>query len=64
MARIVINDLKESVELDRAAMRRISGGWSRPRLGPASACESSLFQKPASFDHFNLAGFTFDPYRR
>jgi hypothetical protein len=64
MARIVINDLSDSVELDRVAMRRISGGWNRQRLSPLPAYESHLFRKPAPFDHFNLAGFDFDPNRR
>jgi len=64
MAHIVIKDLKESVELDRAAMRQITGGWNRQRLSGLPGYESSLFQKPAPFDHFNLAGFDFDPSRR
>jgi hypothetical protein len=63
MAHIVIKDLKESVELDRAAMRQITGGRSRQRLSSLPGYESSLFQKPAPFDHFNLAGFDFDPNR-
>lgn len=64
MARIVIKDLKESVELDRAAMRQITGGWSRQRLSAIPNYQSNFFQKPTSFDHFNLAGFDFDPSRR
>ena len=64
MAHIVIEDLKESVELDRAAMRQITGGWNRQRLSGLPGYESSLFQKPAIFDHFNLAGFNFDPNHR
>jgi hypothetical protein len=64
MARIVIKDLKESVDLDRAAMRQITGGWSRQRLSGIPGYESTLFQKPTSFDPFNLAGFNFDPHRR
>jgi len=64
MAHIVIKDLKESVELDRAAMRQITGGWSRQRLSGLPGYESSIFQKPAPFDHFNLAGFDFDSSRR
>lgn len=64
MARIVIKDLKESVELDRAAMRQITGGWSRQRLGGIPGYESTLFQKPTTFGHFNLAGFDFDLNRR
>jgi len=67
MARIVIKDLKESVELDRAAMRQISGGWNRQHLSalPTRAtCQSNLFQNTTTFDHFNLGGFDFDPNRR
>jgi len=64
MAHIVIKDLKESVELDRAAMRQITGGWSRQRLSGLPGYESSLFRKPAPYDHFNLAGFDFDSSRR
>jgi hypothetical protein len=62
MAHIVIKDLKESVELDRAAMRQITGGcWSRQRLSGIPGYESSLFQKPAAVDLLNLTGF--DPNR-
>jgi len=64
MAHIVIKDLKESVELDRAAMRQITGGWNRQRLGGLPGYESSLFQKPTPFDNFNLAGFDFNLSRR
>lgn len=64
MARIVIKDLKESLELDRAAMRRITGGWNRQRLGPAADYESCLFENRGFFDHFNLAGFDFNPDRQ
>jgi hypothetical protein len=63
MAHIVIKDLKESVELDRAAMREIIGGcWSRQRLSGIPGYESGLFQKPTTFDLFNFTGF--DPNRR
>ena len=66
MARIVIKDLKESVELDRAAMRQITGGGNRQRLSgiPTYPSKSSLFEKTTSFDHFNLGGFNFDLSRR
>ncbi len=63
MARIVIEDLKESVELDRAAMRQITGGWNRQRLSGIPNYRFS-FEKPTSFDHFNLGGFDFDASRR
>jgi hypothetical protein len=63
MARIVINDLKESVELDRAAMRRITGGSGRQHLSGVPLYHSSFFQRPTSFDHFNLGGFDFGPKR-
>jgi hypothetical protein len=63
MAHIVIKDLKESVELDRMAMRQITGGWNRQRLSGLPGYESSLFLKPTPSDHFNLSGFDFDPNR-
>ena len=63
MAHIVINDLKESVELDRLAMRRITGGRSGPHLGVMGdpTRQSALFQKTAFLDPFNLS---FDPQRQ
>jgi hypothetical protein len=64
MAHIVIKDLKESVELDRAAMRQITGGWNRQRLSGLPGYESSIFQKPALFYPFNLPGSAFDPSRQ
>jgi len=64
MAHIVIKDLKESVELDRAAMRQITGGWNRQRLSGLPGYESSLFQKPALSDPFNLPGSAFNPNRQ
>lgn len=49
MANIVIRDLTESVELDRKAMRSITGGKSTgPRMGVPSY-RSSLFNNPLSF---------------
>lgn len=64
MARIVIKDLKESVELDRAAMRQITGGWSGSRLRGLPGSGSGLFQKPDFFTQFNPAGVNFDLNRR
>jgi hypothetical protein len=61
MASIVIKDLKESVELDRQAMRAISGGSSRRRLGGAQGFHSELFHKPSSFEVFNLSLFRSEP---
>jgi hypothetical protein len=60
MARIVIKDLKESVELDRKAMREITGGSSRQRLSAIPSYQSSFFQKPTSFDYFKLPTFDFN----
>jgi len=60
MARIVIKDLKESVELDRKAMREITGGSSRQRLSGIPSYQSSFFQKPRSFDYFKLPTFDFN----
>ena len=61
MAQIVIKDLKESVELDRLAMRRITGGRNRQHLSGLPTHQSSLFQKTTFFDPFNLGGFNFQP---
>ena len=54
MARIVIKDLKESVELDRQAMREITGGSTLHRRSGVSGYQSPFFQKPTSFDYFQL----------
>lgn len=49
MANIVIKDLTENVELDRKAMRSITGGKSTgPRMG-VPPYRSSLFNNPLSF---------------
>lgn len=64
MARIVIKDLEESVELDRKAMREITGGWSRQQLSAIPGYQSGLFQNPTSFDYFKLSTFDFDPTKR
>jgi hypothetical protein len=61
MAHIEIKDLKESVELDRAAMRQITGGWNRQCLSvKPRGYESILFQGEAAFDPLNLAGIDFN----
>ena len=63
MACIVIKDLKENVELDREAMRQIIGGRSGQHLNLNKlkkgilTYESTLFQKPTTFDHFSLNAF-------
>jgi hypothetical protein len=55
MASIVIKDLKESVELDRKAMREIIGGWSQ--RGPIRVMRSSdIWRTPTSFDIFKFTG--------
>lgn len=64
MASIVIKDLTESVELDRKAMREITGGWSRQQLSGIPSYQSSLFEKPTSLDYFKLPTFDFDPNKR
>jgi hypothetical protein len=46
MARIVIKDLKESVELDREAMRQITGGRSGLRPSALMSYQSSLIKLP------------------
>ena len=53
MANIVIKDLPENTELDRKAMRAITGGRSTQRLG-MPAYHSSYFHKPESFNNLRL----------
>jgi hypothetical protein len=53
MANIVIKDLKENIELDRKAMRAITGGGTGQRLGIPSY-HSSYFQKPVTFNDLRL----------
>jgi len=49
MANLVVKDLKENVELDREAMRAVTGGrTSAPSLGMAAA-HTGHFQNPLSF---------------
>lgn len=57
MANIVIKDLKENVELDRKAMRQISGGKSG--LHSSSPYRSSFFQNPLSFNALDQAPLNF-----
>ena len=61
MAQIVIKDLKENVELDRQAMRRIIGGQNRQHFSGLPTRQSNLFEKTTFFDPFNLSGFNFHP---
>jgi hypothetical protein len=61
MATIVIKDLQESVELDRKAMRAITGGRSTQRASGVPGFQSSLFQKPAPLDYLGLGSFHFEP---
>jgi hypothetical protein len=58
MATIVVKDLNQSVELDRKAMRVITGGRSGSNLG-MSRHHSGLFQKPLSFSEFKPLSFDF-----
>jgi len=53
MAKLIIKDLTENVELDRKAMRAITGGKSGPRVGMPSY-NSSFFQNPLSFNQLKL----------
>ncbi len=54
MARIVIKDLNESQELDREAMRAVTGGWSGARMRLA-AHAPHFRQALASDNPFRLA---------
>lgn len=53
MANIVIKDLKENIELDRKAMRAITGGKSGV-LRSALTHHSSTFSNPLSFNSLRL----------
>ena len=53
MANIVINDLTENTDLDRKAMRTITGGKSSQRLG-VTARPTSTFNNPLSFSPVRL----------
>ena len=58
MATIVVQDLKQNVELDRKAMRAVTGGRSGSPLGMPRH-HSGHFQKPLSFSEFKPLGFDF-----
>ncbi len=53
MATIVIKDLTENLELDRKAMRAITGGRSGTQLA-TPLYRSSFFQNPLSFADRNI----------
>lgn len=48
MSTLVIKDLPDSIELDRQAMRTITGGYAGPRWGMAGY-RSERFQSPLAF---------------
>jgi hypothetical protein len=50
VARITVKDLDESTELDRAAMRAITGGWSGARMQPETDLMRMTFKNPMSFE--------------
>ncbi len=53
MANLVIKDLTENVDLDRKAMRAITGGKSGSRVGIPSY-NSSFFNNPLAFNELRL----------
>jgi len=57
MATIVVKDLMENVELDRKAMRKISGG----KAGSHSSAtyRPSFFKNPLSFSALSPVSFDF-----
>ena len=61
MAHLVIKDLAENVELDRKAMRAITGGKSGPRVGMPSY-NSSFFQNPLEFNELKLMPGSMDKH--
>jgi hypothetical protein len=58
MATIVIKDLNQNVDLDRKAMRAITGGRSGSYLGMPGH-HSGSFQNPLSFNTFKPSAFDF-----
>jgi hypothetical protein len=58
MATIVVKDLNQNDELDRKAMREITGGRSGGYLSPPRQ-HSGFFQKPLSFSEFEPLSFDF-----
>ena len=58
MATIVVKDLNQNIELDKKAMRAITGGRSGSYFG-MSRQHSGLFQKPLSFNDFKPLGVDF-----
>lgn len=56
MARIVIKDLTENRELDRKAMRAITGGRSGIRMGIIRA-QTGTFRHPDTTTGWNLFDF-------
>lgn len=57
MANIVVKDLTENVELDRKAMRKISGGKAGAHT--SGAYHSSYFKNPLSFSALNPVPLNF-----
>lgn len=53
MATLVVKDLVENAELDRKAMRTITGGGVGPRVG-VPRHHSGYFQNPLAFDVVRL----------
>ena len=58
MATIVVKDLNQSDELDRKAMREITGGRSGGYLSTPGH-PSGFFQKPLLFSDFKPLSFDF-----
>jgi hypothetical protein len=59
MATIVIKDLNQNVDLDRKAMRAVTGGRSGSYLGIPGP-HSNHFQNPISFNVFKPISFNFN----
>jgi hypothetical protein len=53
MAKLVVKDLVENAELDRKAMREITGGSAGPRLG-IPQYHSGHFNNPLAFEAIRL----------
>ncbi len=57
MATIQIKDLNESREMDREAMRAVTGGASAQHFNRVFQNNSALFQSAPALDVFKLTAF-------
>lgn len=61
MATIQIKDLNESRDMDREAMRAVTGGSSAGNFRQIFRDNSVLYKSTSSLDAFRMSGFNFNP---